>query len=537
MIFFVFLSTNHVMNWKLLKPVRVIVSLIFFCSTLFIFIDFAAISSIRLINAILYLQFIPSLINFLALFSLASAGILFILALTLLFGRIYCSSVCPLGTLHDIIIGINIRLNRKKKFRFQKSIPWIRYIILILTTILLVFGNMFLLTLLDPYSLSGKFFSDLFRPVFYAAKNLDSILLLPGDVFPLYVEPMKFASWPSLVISGVLFIAILVPALFKDRWFCTEICPVGTLLGLLSYASLFKIWIDETDCMACGTCSSVCKSGCISYVEKKVDFSRCIACYNCLKWCPHGGMKFTIRNSKLEIRKKANSSISTPSLPPIVNNSRRDFLKTTVLIASALTISKSIFSQQRASQEEINPYPVLPPGSISFWHFTEKCTSCHLCISACPTNVLQPAFLDYGLTGILQPKMDFETNYCNFDCVICTEICSTGAILPQTIEQKQLIQIGVPRLIKNLCIPVDERTACGVCSEYCPTRAIEMIPYLGELKIPELHEKHCVGCGACEYVCPTRPIRAIYVEPLLYHRKILKSNKETETKQNIKRRI
>ena len=537
MIFFVFLSTNHVMNWKLLKPIRVIVSLIFFCSTLFIFIDFAAISSIQLINAILYLQFIPSLINFFTLFSLASAGILFILVLTFIFGRIYCSSVCPLGTLHDIIIGINIRMNRNKKFRFHKSIPWIKYSIFFLTTILLVFGNMFLLALLDPYSLTGKFFSDLFRPVFYAATNLDSILLLPSDVFPLYVVPMKFASWPSLMVSGVLFIAILVLALFKDRWFCTEICPVGTFLGLLSNASLFKIWIDETDCMACGTCSSVCKAGCISFVEKRVDFSRCIACYNCLKWCPHGGMKFTIRNSPFAVRQKISSSNPIPSPPPMKNYSRRNFLKTSVLIASALAIPKSIFSQQRTSQEEINPYPALPPGSISFWHFTEKCTSCHLCISACPTNVLQPAFLDYGLTGILQPKMDFETNYCNFDCVICTEICSTGAILPQTMKQKHLIQIGVPRLIKNLCVPVEKRKACGICSEHCPTRAIEMVPYLGELKIPDLDEKICVGCGACEYVCPTRPIRAIYVEPLIYHRKALKSKKEVEVKQNVKHRM
>ncbi len=522
------------MGWKILKTIRVIVSLIFFCFTFFIFIDFAAIFSIRLIKTILYLQFVPSLINFFSLFTLASAGFLFILVLTLLFGRVYCSSVCPLGTLQDIIIGINARLRRWKKFRFRRSNPWVRYTILLVTAILLIFGNMFLLTLLDPYSLAGRFFSDLFRPIYYATNNLLAILLQSYDIYSLYPVPLNFHSWLSILISGVLFVTILLLALFKDRWFCTEICPVGTLLGLISKVSLFIIQIDETECTACGICSRVCKSGCINFMEKTVDFSRCVACFNCIKWCPHEGIKYEIRNSKFEIRKKTN--LSDPETPsPLKNNSRRDFLKTTALTASLLTIPNAILSQSDETAEEtMNPYPALPPGSISFWHYTEKCISCHLCISACPTHVLQPAFLDYGLTGILQPKMDFAANFCNFDCIVCTEICPTGAILPQTIEQKHVIQIGVSKLIKNLCIPVDKGTVCGACSEHCPTKAVEMVPYLGELKIPEIDEKICVGCGACEHVCPTRPVRAIYVEPHLYHRKALKPLKEVEPTIEIK---
>ncbi|MFH1159371.1 MAG: 4Fe-4S binding protein [bacterium] len=479
---------------------RVIISLAFFLFTLYIFVDVTVIFSVKFIHSFLFLQVVPSLLDFITLFSLGSSGIFFVLAVTLLFGRVYCSSVCPLGTLSDICIGINARTGQNKNFRYRKPLPWVGYLILSLTVLLFLFGNVFVLTLLDPFSLAGKFFADLVWP---------------------FVTFENFPSWPSMLVSGVLFATIVLLAVFKERWYCAVICPVGTLLGLLSKTSLFRIWIVAESCTDCGICSKTCKSGCIDVKNRKIDFSRCVLCFNCLSSCPEKAMEygFGIRDSGYGIR-------DTRSGIGVVGdgiNSRRDFLKTTILTASLLALPKPIFPKpSEEPQTTNNPYPATPPGSVSYWNYTEKCISCHLCISVCPTQVLQPSLLEFGLTGILQPKMDYERGFCDYTCRKCLEICPTGALLPVSLEQKKRIQIGTSKLIRNLCIPFTERKPCSLCADHCQTQAIKATPFLGELKIPVISEKRCIGCGHCENICPTRPTRAIYVEPLLYHRVAMK---------------
>jgi ferredoxin len=171
-------------------------------------------------------------------------------------------------------------------------------------------------------------------------------------------------------------------------------------------------------------------------------------------------------------------------------------------------------------------YTVTPPGSLGIKHFTDTCTACHLCISACPTQVLQPSIFEYGIMGLMQPYMDYVTNYCNFDCVICSEVCPTGAILSLTMEAKKTVQIGKVNLIIDNCVVKTDNTACGSCSEHCPTQAVRMVPYTGDLTIPEIRPEICVGCGACEHACPTRPFRAIYVDGNFEHQVALLPEEE-----------
>jgi formate hydrogenlyase subunit 6/NADH:ubiquinone oxidoreductase subunit I len=160
--------------------------------------------------------------------------------------------------------------------------------------------------------------------------------------------------------------------------------------------------------------------------------------------------------------------------------------------------------------------PVSPPGSRSIEHFTSRCTACHLCVSACPSRVLAPSFLDYGVSGMMQPQMDFHAAHCNFDCTVCSNICPSGAILPLTKDQKRQTQMGVAHFVKENCVVYTDNTNCGACSEHCPTKAVHMVPYLNangrKLVIPEVNEKICVGCGGCEHACPTRPYKAIWVD-------------------------
>jgi len=113
--------------------------------------------------------------------------------------------------------------------------------------------------------------------------------------------------------------------------------------------------------------------------------------------------------------------------------------------------------------------------------------------------------------------MDYKTNYCNYDCTACSQVCPTAAILPLTAKYKKNIQIGKAKFIEDNCIVKTENTACGACSEHCPTKAVLMVDYKGNLKIPEITNKYCVGCGACEFACPTKPYKAIYVDGNLEH--------------------
>lgn len=109
--------------------------------------------------------------------------------------------------------------------------------------------------------------------------------------------------------------------------------------------------------------------------------------------------------------------------------------------------------------------------------------------------------------------MDYIASYCNFDCVICSEVCPTGAILPQKLEKKQLIQLGKAKFVKENCVVYSQKTDCGACAEHCPTKAVEMVLDKSvNLKSPFLKEEICIGCGACEHACPTKPYKAIYVE-------------------------
>jgi ferredoxin len=161
-------------------------------------------------------------------------------------------------------------------------------------------------------------------------------------------------------------------------------------------------------------------------------------------------------------------------------------------------------------------HPIAPPGAVSFEHFNKRCVGCHLCVAKCPQKVLKPATLEYGLRGFMQPRVVFSLeHFCNFDCVVCGEVCPEGAILPLKMEEKHLTQMGRVVFIKENCVVYARNENCGACSEHCPTQAVKMVPY-GDpevgLTIPETNVDLCVGCGACESICPALPYLAIYID-------------------------
>ena len=493
------------MNLVKLKKTRVFVSVFFFLITLISFLDIIHLLPAQIFPFLLYFQFIPSAFKFFNQFSLLATGFIMVLILTLLFGRIYCSSVCPLGTLQDIISGIAIRLNKKKYFRLLNDYKLLKYTTLCITIISLFSGSLIILNLIDPYSLTGKIFTNIFRVAVIPFNNLLALLLERFSIFSVYSIDLKALSWLSIGFSSFVLIIIGIMSFSKGRLFCNTICPVGTFLGLISRASLYKISIDQYECSACGNCETVCKAGCIDNDNQKIDFERCVNCFNCFTVCPSNGIVY--KRSPVRFVKASNQH---------VDKRKRKFFKR--FFIGIITLSVLNRAQVKIIPKKKSTVPILkklypsPPGSLSVDHYYSTCTACHLCISACPTHVLQPSFLEHGWFNILQPYLDNSAAYCTFECTRCTDVCPTGAIIPLTVEKKKTLQIGKTNFVKENCIVETEGTACGACSEHCPTKAIIMVPYKNNLKIPEVKNDYCVGCGACEYACPTIPFKAIYVE-------------------------
>ena len=174
--------------------------------------------------------------------------------------------------------------------------------------------------------------------------------------------------------------------------------------------------------------------------------------------------------------------------------------------------------------------PLTPPGSISLERFKDKCTGCQICVVRCPSQVLRPTGLEYGLDYMLKPRLAYISSYCNYECTVCSDVCPTGAIKPLTIEEKTTTQVGIATFFKGRCVVNTEEKDCGACAEHCPTQAVHMVPYKGTLTIPQINPDLCIGCGGCESICPVRPMRAIIVKSNVEH-KFVEKPKEEEIKE------
>ena len=487
-----------------LKIVRVAVSLVVFAAAISVYLDLAGALPGWVPALLGESQFVPSIIRWSAGAGGGALATLLIVAVTLLFGRVYCSSVCPLGTFQDVVSRLNRKRGSRRRFVFRRSNYILHYGLLALSAALALGGSMFLLNLTEPFSNFGRTTAILARPVAVLVNNLLAGVAGSFRVYAISPVVLHLPS-PGVFLVPVLFLGTVgIMSYRRGRLFCNSLCPAGALLGLFSRFSLFRIVIDESTCKDCGLCAKVCKTECIDADNHVVDFAACVSCFNCLDACPTVGLTYAGFG-----RRPGKGTV------PRVNRKRRALLRdmmggvalVAVLPGDSLKTKLPVPTGRTRST-----LPVTPPGSVGIEHFTSRCTACHLCVSACPTQVLAPSLFDYGLDGMFQPRMDYAVGTCNYDCTLCGEICPTGAILPLARPVKQLVQMGKAKFVKDDCIVVTKKTDCGACSEHCPTKAVHMVKYEGTLVIPEVNEELCVGCGACEHPCPTTPNRAIYVE-------------------------
>jgi polyferredoxin len=507
-----------------LRNLRIAFSTIILIFFILVFADFRFLIPASYTNILLYLQFAPSVVKFYDLGTMAAGGFLIVLLLTLLSGRTYCSFLCPLGIGQDLFSRFGGRIKKKfRRYGFKKPFTIMRYSLLAITLIVTMIWGIYMITLLDPYSIFGRFMTYFAKPCVILINNFLAGILGKFDIYTLSNVPVK--GFPLVVYSipAAFFLLVGVFSLTKGRLYCNMICPVGTLLGLLSKISILRVRFDESACTRCGRCAIRCKSSCIDFLNHDIDITRCVECFNCISTCQDKAISYGIWKPKKKVH--------------ITDESKRKVIAGSIFFL--LGISRISSAQQKTAPKpkkdstvkENKTFSVCPPGGLAIEEFNKLCTACSLCINACPNGVLQPAFRQYGITGIMQPVMDYHKSFCTYNCTVCTEICPTNALHLLVLEAKKLTQIGKAKFIKDNCIVKTEKTACGACSESCPTKAVHMIPYEGNLVIPEVTEEICIGCGHCEYACPTVPYKAIFVDGNAIHATAKKPvNEQSEIK-------
>lgn len=502
----------------MLRKIRLTLAVVFFAIITLLFLDFTG-TIHAWFGWMAKIQFLPAVLAL-------NVGIIVLpILLTLVFGRVYCSVICPMGVFQDVISWLSGQ-RKKKKYRFSYSPAKniLRYTVLTLFVIAVIAGIGSFVALLAPYSSYGRIANNLFAPIYQWGNNVFAYFAERAESYAFYETSVWMKSLPTFVIAVVTFIAIVVLAWRNGRTYCNTICPVGTVLGFLSRFALFRISIDTEKCNACGLCSRKCKAACIDGKRHTVDYSRCVACMDCLDTCKHGAISY--RWFKQETQTK-NAEQTRSVDKEQINEARRSFLTATAILATATTLKaqeKKVDGGLAAIEDKKIPKratPILPPGALSARDFTRHCTACQLCVSVCPNEVLRPST---DLMKLMQPEMSYERGYCRPECTKCGDVCPAGAIHPTTAADKSATQIGHAVWIKKNCIPLTDGVECGNCARHCPAGAIQMVPSDPQQedspKIPVVNTERCIGCGACENLCPARPFSAIYVEGHEMHRVI-----------------
>lgn len=497
----------------MIKRIRIILATVFFVGITLLFLDFTGTLHAWL-GWMAKIQFLP------AALALNFAVVAALLALTLVFGRVYCSVICPLGVMQDIISWVHGKTNKKNRFRFSYSPAknWLRYSVLAVFIVAIVLGLHSLVAIVAPYSAYGRIASNLLAPIYGLGNNFLAWIAEKADSYAFYSTDVWIKSLPTFIIALVTFAVIFVLAWKNGRTWCNTICPVGTVLGFFSRFSLLAPRIDTEKCRNCGLCGKHCKASCIDTANHKIDYSRCVACMDCIDICKEGAVHYALRKKGEKVETKVQEGPD--------QNRRAFVLATGLALGAAATASaqKKVDGGLAPIIDKKAPArttPLVPAGAISLKNFNDHCTGCQLCVSVCPNGVLRPST---SLMTLMQPEMSYERGYCRPECTKCSDVCPAGAIISITKEEKSSTQIGHAVVDLSLCVVNTDEVSCGNCARHCPAGAIMMVRKdandSNSLFIPTVNEEKCIGCGACENLCPSRPISAIHVEGHEVHKTI-----------------
>lgn len=466
-------------------------------------------------------------------------GLLWSLAIllpTLFLGRFFCGWICPLGTLQQLVGNLPSESKRgKQRIESNRYKRWqtLKYVILISGLLAAFFGSM-AVGWLDPFSLLGRSVGLAILPAInYAARatlaplehsHVAVIQAIGNNVhaaLDAVVLDFRQEHFAQGCFLGILLVSILAVSLRVTRLWCRSICPLGALLGVISRWSILGLHKDATTCNRCNRCLLHCQGGDDPIGDALWHKSECLMCMNCIGSCPEHSLEFRFFRKEKEV--------ASPDI------GRRRTV--TGLAAGAAIVP--LMRVETALGKDRHERLLRPPGSLEERDFLSRCIRCGECMKICPNNALQPTLEQAGLEGISTPMLVPRIGYCEPSCVLCSEVCPTGAIwqinasekgwidstaqstTPARTGAKQPVRLGTAFYDRGHCLPWAMATECIVCEEWCPVspKAIylheeQVIDADGNrktLRQPYVDPSRCVGCGACEYACPIQDHPAVYV--------------------------
>jgi len=371
--------------------------------------------------------------------------------LTVIFGRFFCSWVCPFGSLHHFVgflgnrkkaAAQKIRLNRYRKPHR------IKYFVLIFFLGMAAFpsiGATLQTGLLDPVSLITRCFNLVLLPIADSSVNLASV-----------AARFYEGAWVILAI----FLTVVLLNVVIPRFYCRFICPLGALFGILGRFALWRIGRNRSECVNCKLCEKSCEGGCEP--AGSIRLSECVLCFNCLDDC----------------RDEIIGYQTQPSLSGEITNpdfSRRGFVLS--LLSGIFAVPAVRLSNKLGSNWHHRV--IRPPGALAEGEFLKRCIKCGQCMRVCPTNVIQPGGIAGGLENLWTPVLNnrIGSSGCQLNCTACGQVCPTSAIRPITLSEKLgtdefagagPIRLGTAFIDRGRCLPWAMYKPCIVCEENCP---------------------------------------------------------------------
>ena len=432
-----------------------------------------------------------------------------VVVLTVVFGRVWCGWLCPLGT---VLEWLGPRRSRRK----APSDRWrvLKYLLLLAILTAALVGNQTLIVL-DPLTILTRTLSTAIWPALrYGVVGVEEFLYgfpalwgLLDAIHGAVIQPVFQGVQPVFGLSalvGLVFVALVALNWWAERFWCRYLCPLGGLLGLLAKLSLVRREVGD-GCAQCARCTHQCPTGTIDPADGyRSDPAECIVCYDCLTDCTREGIGFRWRFRGWR-----------PARWREYDPTRRQVLGAmgATVAGVALAGVEPITVRQPATL-------IRPPGARSV-DFAALCSRCGACIRVCPTQGLQPSLFEGGVQNLFTPRLVPRLGYCSFSCNACGQVCPTGAIPPLGLEEKQQTVLGLASINRDRCLPWAYGLPCIACEEACPVaekaiwlEEVEVLDVNGESRLvqrPQVYQELCTGCGICEFQCPMGGESAIRV--------------------------
>ncbi|MFH1369760.1 MAG: 4Fe-4S binding protein [Planctomycetota bacterium] len=372
------------------------------------------------------------------------------IVITIIFGRFFCSWVCPFGSIHHFV---GYMANRKRKVaekiqlnRYRKA-EGVKYLVLV-----------FLLGMCAFPSLASSLQTGLLDPIPLVTRSVNLVLLpiLDKGTYLTSVETRFYEmSWLILTVFGAaVLLNLIIP-----RFYCRFICPLGAFFAILSRFSIWRIGKNKSECINCKLCEKSCEGGCEP--SGNIKIAECVLCFNCRDDCKHDLIAY-----------QAVPSLAGEQQADI---SRRGFV---LSLASGVIAVPAFRLGGKVTSNWYNKV-IRPPGALAEQEFLKRCIKCGQCMRVCPTNVLQPAGIEGGLEGLWTPILNnrIGSSGCQLNCVACGQVCPTSAIRPITLDEKKglgdftdkgPVKLGTAFVDRNRCLPWAMDKPCIVCQENCP---------------------------------------------------------------------